>query len=127
MPKSRECLHAMVKQAIPNPDAGIVNFRALREVLAASIDHPSAGSNQEDTSAADNSSKRNDSTISADKATFRTSANSNSNIKELHRKLDSVVERFDVFSEELLNKMDKLNKRVSKIEAIQSVKKEEEQ
>lgn len=115
MPKSREHLRELVKEAIPNPDAGIVNFRALRDVLAASIDHPEALAIKKSSS---NSSGEPDDAANSEQKHPSSKTEKKNDIKEITGKLDLIVDRFDVFTQDLSEKMDKLDKRVKKLEDI---------
>lgn len=118
MPRSKEHLRDLVKEAIPNPDAGVVNFRALRDVLAASIDHPEAlgiKNNSSDSSAEHAGDTEAD---GKDDQKYPSSKNdtTNNNIKEITSKLDLIVDRFDVFTQDLSEKIQKIDNRVQKLE-----------
>lgn len=119
MTKTKEELRQLVKQAIPNPDAGIVNFRALRDVLAATIDHPSTNgiiSSSTDAPEDDCGDTNDSNDKKSGKTTARSSVVGNRNIKNVTEKLDAIVCRFDAFSEDLAARIEKLNNRVSKLE-----------
>lgn len=108
-------MRELVKEAIPNPDAGVVNFRALRDVLAASIDHPEALAIKKSSS---NSSVEPDDAANSEQKHSSSKTEQKNDIKEITGKLDLIVDRFDVFTHDLSEKMDKLDNRVKKLEGI---------
>ena len=123
MPKSKEHLRDLVKEAIPNPDAGVVNFRALRDVLAASIDHPEALGikNSSIHSSAEHADDAEADEKDDQKHPSSKSDTTNNNIRELTSKLDLIVDRFDVFTQDLSEKIQKIDNRVTKLEQINKI------
>lgn len=123
MPKSREHLRDLVKEAIPHPDAGVVNFRALRDVLAASIDHPEALGIKNSSSLSSAEHAGDDEANGKDDQNHPSSKtdSTNNNIRELTSKLDLIVDRFDVFTQDLSEKIQKIDNRVTKLEEINKI------
>lgn len=128
MPQTKEQLYELIEEAIP-PNKGIVNFRVLRDVLAASIDYKSSsdsdGGGGGDAKQMSVSKRKIDDKIyatpekrhkpySSRHSSGRSQQNSkyDSNIKEFAGKLDTVLDRFDGLSK----KVDKLNDIVKRLE-----------
>lgn len=138
MSQSKEHLRSLMKEAIPDSSLGIVNFRALREVLAATIDHSMAdydnGSNINEAQEHDSGeiNEINDDSSNMNVAQEHDSGEineqpkpsnspSNEEIKsidmmKLNGKLDEICHRFGEFSSNLLNKMEILSNKVSLLE-----------
>lgn len=128
MPQTKEQLYELIEEAIP-PNKGIVNFRVLRDVLAASINYKSSidsdGGGGGDAKQISISKRKIDDKIyatpekrhkpySSRHLSGRSQQNSkyDSNIKEFAGKLDTVLDRFDGLSK----KVDKLNDIVKRLE-----------
>lgn len=138
MSKSKEHLRELVEEAIYKSDATVVNFQALRDLLAASIgQHTVGGVIPQDSNNPPNN-YGNDTKVNGRPASGRensknalpeTAANvrqsiiKNNNMKDLTLKLDSILNRFNIFSQNLSQKMDKLNDRVKDLEIINLDKK----
>lgn len=118
MSDSKEKLHDLVKEAIPNPDTGVVNFRALRDVLAATIGNADAFGIKNDS----NSSSSEEHTGTEKSALSK----KNHDVKELTEKLDVIADRLNVFTVDLSQKIDKLDNRVTKLEQITKLNKKDE-
>lgn len=109
MSKTKEELLTLVQQAIPNPDAGIVNFRVLRDVLAATVDRPLGATGPK-------SNARGSKSIGGSPKLTTNMSNiiKINEMDDLMEKLSSVMNQLDAFR----RKFDKLNERVTNIENL---------
>lgn len=112
MSTTKEELLTLVQQAIPNPDAGVVNFRVLRDVLAATIQrHPGASTQKIHTRTLKSSAVGSLKLIGVINPP---SVINDNEMEDLAERLNSLVIKF----ENLYRKLDKLNERVTNLENL---------
>lgn len=138
MPQLKEHLRGLVEEAIPKSDVAVVNFQALRDLLAASIGHHTDGGVKPGDSSKMPQNYGSDTKSNGQKSSERKSLHNSSpqtsayvrksiikssNMRNLTDKFDSILNRFETFSTDLSHQMEKLNNRVKNLENICLVKK----
>lgn len=120
MPK-KEHLRKLVKEAIPSTEEGIVNFRALRELLAASIEHQHPAGRAK-------SNDENDAKTHVHPKIH--SALGNNEVKFDHlrdlaeKHFESIFQRFETSLDGLSQQLDRIDERITQLENVDENKNE---
>lgn len=118
MPK-KEHLRKLIREAIPSTEDGVVNFRALRELLAASIEHQHPDGRSKSTHKHDTNKEHLHSQIIAALAPNEVKLDQLKNLAEKH--FESIFERFDNSLEALAHQLDKIEERILQLENVPNV------
>lgn len=110
MPK-KEHIRELIKEAIPSSEEGIVNFRALRDVLEASLGH-----NSTETLKMDSKKNENQSASQTSGNAKKGSSKHNDMTGFAEREFEKTFTKFEDALKNLVQKLDTIENRVSKLE-----------
>lgn len=116
MDVKKKHIRELIKEAIPSSDEGIINFRALRDVLEASVEHHTANVDMANSNKMNNKNNEHQSESQTPGNSGKGSSKRSDMTSFAEQEFEKTFARFEGSLQGLVQKLDTIESRVSQLE-----------